>query len=242
MVRNLSNSSLVTYKRKSPNYTTIANKQNKYIVIHHTAGVINVRQLGAIFAKASRKASSNYGVQGKNVGLYVPEHKRSWCTSSYAIDSKAVTIETCNSTGAPTWKVSEDTLETLIALCVDICKRNGINKLNFTGDKSGNLHMHKWYAPTGCPGPYLEKQFKYIADQVNDKLGGKKYSKSLKCKFRVTANKLNMRKGASVKYDIVDVLKKGDVVEGTGYYYPNHYQVKHKGKSGWVSKKYIKKI
>jgi nucleoid-associated protein YgaU len=54
---------------------------------------------------------------------------------------------------------------------VDICQRNGIEKLNYTGDKSGNLTMHKWFAATGCPGPYLESKFPYIAEEVNKRLG-----------------------------------------------------------------------
>ena len=45
-----------------------------------------------------------------------------------------------------------------------------IEKLNFTGDKNGNLTMHKWFAATACPGPYLESKFPYIAAEVNKRL------------------------------------------------------------------------
>ena len=62
-------------------------------------------------------------------------------------------------------------MESLILLCVDICKRNGIEKLIYTGDKTGNLTMHKWFQATTCPGPYLESKFPYIADEVNKRLG-----------------------------------------------------------------------
>ncbi len=236
----MSNSKLVTYTRRSPNYTKIANKKNTHIVIHHMAGRLTVKQCGAVFADPKRQASSNYGVQGKNIGLYVDEKNRSWATSDRGIDSKAVTIETSNSTLSPDWKVSDATLQTLIKLCADICKRNNIKKLNYTGDKSGNLHLHKWYAATACPGPYLSSKMDYIASEVNKKLAGKKYSKKKKKNFTVTANKLNMRKGAGTKYDIILELKKGNIVKGTGYYYPNHYQVTYKGKTGWVNKKYLK--
>lgn len=60
----------------------------------------------------------------------------------------------------------------MIALCVDICKRNGIKEINFTGDASGNLTMHKYFAATACPGPYLENRFNEIAGQINDQLKG----------------------------------------------------------------------
>lgn len=34
--------------------------------------------------------------------------------------------------------------------------------------------MHRWTASTSCPGPYLSTKFKYIAEQVNKKLGNNK--------------------------------------------------------------------
>ena len=63
-------------------------------------------------------------------------------------------------------------MDKLIELCADICKRNGIAKLNYTGDTSGNLTMHKLFASTDCPGAYLESKFPWIAEQVNKKLSG----------------------------------------------------------------------
>ena len=62
-------------------------------------------------------------------------------------------------------------MKKLIDLCVDICKRNGIAKLNYTGDKNGNLTRHNMFAATVCPGPYLQSKFPYIAEEVNKRLG-----------------------------------------------------------------------
>jgi TusA-related sulfurtransferase len=81
-----------------------------------------------------------------------------------------VTIEVANVTGAPDWKVSDIALNKTIDLCVDICKRNNIKRLNFTGNKTGNLTMHKMFVNTLCPGPYLESKFPYIAAEVNKRL------------------------------------------------------------------------
>lgn len=169
----MSNSSLVNHVHLSPNYTPMSNKKNEVIVIHHMAGKLTVEQCGNVFAPASRKASSNYGVDGNGrIGLYVEEKNRSWATSSRAIDSRAITIEVANSVAGGNWPVSDKAMTSLINLCVDICKRNGIKKLNYTGDKNGNLQMHKWYAATGCPGAYLESKFPYIANEVNKRLNG----------------------------------------------------------------------
>lgn len=167
----MSNSSLVSYIKLSPNYSVVPNKQNKKIAIHHMAGNCSIEGLGNDFSKKSRNASSNYGIgTDGRVGMYVEEKHRSWCTSSRALDSEAVTIEVANDSKGPNWHVSDKALATLIDLCVDICKRNGIEKLNYTGDKTGNLIKHEWYANTTCPGPYLGGKFPYIAEQVNKRL------------------------------------------------------------------------
>jgi septal ring-binding cell division protein DamX len=167
----MSNSPLVNYTKISPNSSNPRNKPITKITIHHVAGNLTVEQVGDIFATKERKASSNYGVDNHGrVGMYVEEKNRAWTSSSSENDNQAVTIEVANITGAPDWKVSDIALNKTIDLCVDICKRNNIKRLNFTGDKTGNLTMHKWFAATTCPGPYLESKFPYIANEVNKRL------------------------------------------------------------------------
>lgn len=169
----MSNSKLVNYTRLSPNCNKPRNQAIDTITIHHMAGNLSVEQCGAIFARPSREASSNYGIGSDGrVGLYVDEANRSWCSSSGANDHRAVTIEVANDVVGGNWHVSDTALAKLIDLCVDICQRNGIQKLNYTGDKSGNLTMHKWFKATACPGPYLASKFPYIAQQVNARLTG----------------------------------------------------------------------
>ena len=167
----MSNSKLVDYTILSPNKTSPRNSAIKKITIHHMAGFMTVEECGAMFAKTSRQASSNYAVDNDGrVGMYVEEKDRSWCSSNPENDHQAITIEVANLTGAPDWKVSDTAMEKLIELCTDICRRNNIEKLNFTGDKNGNLTMHKWFAATACPGPYLESKFPYIPAEVNKRL------------------------------------------------------------------------
>lgn len=168
----MSYSNMVEYVRLSPNCTKPRNKKVNAIVIHHVAGNATVEAVGALFAKPERQASSNYGIgTDGRVACYVEEENRAWTTGSREIDNRAITFEVANCSGAPEWKVSDQALEATIALCVDICRRYGF-KLNYTGDKNGNLHMHKWYQNTNCPGPYLESKFSYIAEEVNRRLGG----------------------------------------------------------------------
>lgn len=167
----MSNSSLVNYTKLSPNYSTRTAKIDK-ITIHHMAGNLSVESCGNVFATTSRQASSNYGVGSDGrIGLYVEEKNRAWTSSNRDNDNRAVTIEVANDGGSPDWHVSDKALQATIDLCVDICKRNGIARLNYTGDKSGNLTMHKWFTSTLCPGPYLGGKFPYIAEEVNKRLG-----------------------------------------------------------------------
>lgn len=166
----MSNSSLVNYTKLSPNYSK-RTASIKKITIHHMAGNLSVQTCGNVFAHTSNKASANYGIDSNGlVGMYVEEKNRAWTSSNAKNDNQAVTIEVANDGGSPDWHVSNKALNKLVELCVDICKRNGIKKLNYTGDKNGNLTMHKMFAATVCPGPYLESKFTYIAQEVNKRL------------------------------------------------------------------------
>lgn len=235
----MSNSKLVCYQKLSPNYTKMSNKKNKKISIHHMAGNISIETCGDIFMSKSRQASSNYGIGSDGrIGLYVDEANRSWCTSSYENDSQAVTIEVANDGGKPTWHVSDKAIQSLIELCVDICKRNGIKKLNFTGDKSGNVTLHKWFYNTNCPGPYLESKMPYIVKEVNNRLCEEE-KEFVPYRVRVTASALNIRAGAGTQYKINGVITDKGVYtiveEKNGF-------LRLKSGAGWISAAYVKKI
>jgi hypothetical protein len=164
----MSNSSLVDYVKISPN-SNIRQNSIKKITIHHMAGNLSVETCGNVFQNV--EASSNYGIDSDGrVGLYVDEDRRSWASANPANDHQAVTVEVANDGGAPDWHVSDVALAKLIDLCVDICQRNNIESLNYTGDTSGNLTRHNMFMNTTCPGPYLQSKFPYIADEVNKRL------------------------------------------------------------------------
>ena len=237
----MSNSSLVDYTKMSPNYTKMSNKKNRKISIHHMAGNLSVETCGDVFASKSRQASSNYGIGTDcRVGLYVDESNRSWCTSSSSNDKQAITIEVANDGGAPDWHVSDKALSKLIELCVDICKRNKIEKLKFTGDKTGNVTLHKWFANTNCPGPYLESKIPYVVKEVNKRLSKSNVeTKFVPYKVKVTANALNIRDGAGTNYKINGVITdKGvyTIVDSKNGF------LKLKSGAGWISEKYVKKV
>ena len=168
----MSNSSLIDYVAISPNKTSPRRGTIKNIVIHHMAGNLTVETCGNVFAPTSRQASSNYGIGSDGrVGMYCEEKDRAWTTGNQ-IDHESVTIEVADDVMGNGWHSSDKAMSKLVELCADICKRNGIAKLNYTGDKTGNLLMHKWYQATDCPGAFLESKFPWIAEQVNKILVG----------------------------------------------------------------------
>ena len=203
------NSKLVDYVKLSPNCNKPRNNTIKKITIHHMAGNLSIETCGNVFYPTSRQASSNYGIGSDGrVGMYVDECNRSWCSSNATNDHQAITIEVANDEVGGNWHVSDKALAKLIDLCVDICQRNNIAKLNWTGTADGNLTCHYMFAATACPGPYLKSKMPYIAEQVNKRLN----------KSTVTVNPLSnspvrMHIGPASSGDINTIC---DLVNGLG--------------------------
>lgn len=167
----MSNSNLVSYTQISPNRNSPRNQPISKITIHHMAGDTTLQSFGASVAKTSRAMSANYAIDSDgNIGLFCPESDRSWCSSSAWNDNRAVTIEVANDGGGPDWHVSDAAINALIKLCVDICQRNGMTKLEYTGTPDGSLTTHRMFTATLCPGPYLLSKIPYIAQQVTARL------------------------------------------------------------------------
>lgn len=166
----MSNSSLVDYVRLSPHYDSRNGKKITDITIHHMAGNLTVYQCGEVFQ--TREASANYGIDSAGrIGLYVDEKFASWANSNLASNRRSITIELANDEIGGNWHVSDKALARCIDLCVDICRRNGIRYINYTGDTSGNLTRHNMFTATTCPGPYLQSKFPYIQNEINRRLG-----------------------------------------------------------------------
>lgn len=171
------NSPLVSYTKISPNRTVGRNHVIDTITIHCVVGQCTVQSLGEVFAPATRKGSSNYGV-GKDgkIGMYVEEKDRSWCSSSSVNDNRAITIEVASDTTHP-YAVTDKAYNALIELCADICKRNNIKELKWQANKSligqvnkQNMTVHRWFANKACPGDYLYNRHYDIAEKVNELL------------------------------------------------------------------------
>lgn len=252
-VESMSNSTLATYTRISPNKTSPRNHRIDTITIHCMAGNLTVERCGELFAKRTRMASSNYGIGSDGrIGLYVEEKDRSWCSSNKANDMRAVTIEVANDGGAATgWHVSDAAMTSLIALVTDICRRNGIKQLLWKGDKSligqvdkQNMTVHRWFKNKACPGDYLYGKHAYIAAEVNKRLGVTEAQPAEQPTFdsykvRITANTLNVRAGAGTSYKVTTTVKRGGIYTITA---EQNGWGKLKSGAGWISLKYTERV
>ena len=269
-----SNSPLATVKLISPNKTVGRNHAIDTITIHCFVGQVTAKRGCEVFQPSSKGASCNYvvGYDG-SIGLCVEEKDRSWCTGGYdkngnpirvngvsgkSNDYQAVTIEVASDAKHP-YAITEKAMAALIELCTDICRRNGIKKLLWSGDKNlvgnpakQNLTVHRWFANKACPGDYIYQRLGDIAAKVNAKLGATGAApvqpsapvSSVPYKVRITATDLRIRKGPGTNTAIVqNAITPGVytiVSEATG---PGAtLWGKLKSGKGWVSLDFCKKI
>lgn len=174
----MSNSSLVTYTNITNHKNSPRNHKIDRITIHCIVGQWTAKQGCDYFKNTDRECSANYIVgRDGSIGLSVDESDRSWCSSSPENDHRAITIETASDTKHP-YAVTNKAYESLIKLVADICKRNGITKLIWFGDKNKSLSyepkngeavmtVHRWFDNKTCPGEYLYSRHSEIASKVN---------------------------------------------------------------------------
>ena len=178
----MSNSSLVNCTVMSPNKNSPRSHRIDRITPHCVVGQLSAESIGGCFTSRGRQASCNYGIGSDGrIVLVVDEKDRSWCSSSPANDHRAVTIE-CASDRSEPYAMNGKVYDTLVRLCADICRRNGIRRLLWLGSKEATLSYtpkndeaaltaHRWFANKSCPGDWLYSRYGDLAIRVNALLG-----------------------------------------------------------------------
>lgn len=177
------NSHLVVYTKISPNNSGQRTHSIDRITPHCVVGQCSAESLGSLFADPARQASSNYGIdKDGRVGMYCPESNRSWCSSNRDNDQRAITIECASDTKHP-YAMYDAVYQSLIELCIDICRRNGKKKLLWFADKATALAyepaagemlitVHRWFENKSCPGDWLFSRLGDVASRVTAALEG----------------------------------------------------------------------
>lgn len=205
----MSNSSLVVYTSLSPNHSGKRTHTIDRITPHCVVGQLSAESICGCFISPSKGASCNYaiGTDGR-VALCVDENNRSWCSSSNTNDQRAVTIE-CASDKATPYTMNSSVYNSLVALCTDICKRNGKNKLIWISDKEKSLAyepksgemvltVHRWFANKSCPGDWLYSRLGDLASKVTANLSSSTNS--------TTKNLYRVQVGAYSNKDSADAM------------------------------------
>ena len=183
-------SKLVSHVMWSPNYTAQRKYKIDTIIIHCMAGTYDAKRCGQLFADPKRQASSHYGISSNGeIWQYVPEKYRAWTTggdktcngwtgSNY--DHRAITMEVSNTTLGntnPAYQISPQAMTSIINICADICRRNGIKQLLWSGNPKlvgnaslQNMAVHRWFATKSCPGDFIYMCLPNIALAVNQQL------------------------------------------------------------------------
>ena len=156
----------------SESHFTLRRSKVDSVVIHYTAAIVkDAKDVVAWWQQNDPYTSATYiiDVMGRISGV-IPEELRPYTTGSYGmgaddIDDHAITIEV-STDQKDSDHVSGLSIDALTKLLADIGERYGIY-WKFTGDKTGNVHAHRWYQSTPCPGDYLFGKFDLIVDIAN---------------------------------------------------------------------------
>lgn len=254
------NSPLVVHTNLSPNHSGLRTAKIDTITPHVVVGHMSLKDLGAWFSKKETKASSNYGLDDAGqVGLFVEEKHRSWCTSSSSNDNRAVTIEIASDKTHP-YAITDGALNGLVVLCADICKRNGIPKLLWQADKSllgnvakQNISAHRWFKNKACPGDYLYARLGEVAVEVNKLLISQvtpppitkpPHQPDFPYMVKVNTDILHYRVGPGTNKPIVGQIRKGEVytIVEEAFGIGASKWGKLKSGAGWVSLDYCLKV
>lgn len=233
----------------------IANKANyggvrslskiKYIVIHYTSNDGDTDEANANYFKNNIvRASAHYFVDSNSVTQSVPDNYVAWSVggSKYADckrtgggsfygkcnNTNSISIELCDDVRNGKVYPSEKTIENAIELTKKLMKKYDVPK--------SRVIRHFDVVGKKCPAYWCEttsKNKKWLTE-FHDKL-----STGSKHLAKITANSLNVRAGAGVKFDVVKKVKKGEVftiIATKGKW------GKLKSGDGWINLNYTKKL
>lgn len=164
----------------SPNRSDRQGKVRLFIV-HHYAGTQDPASARARFMSSNdRSVSPNYQVNadGSVYEIVPPDRYRAWTTG--AIDHQAVTCETQNTTGAPTWGISRESHEAIAHLVAWAAQRYGFPIQRGRVDAGDVVAVpgvvgHREtpagrQTGTACPGPSMDLD--WIVNRAQQIAGG----------------------------------------------------------------------
>ena len=219
------------------NYRKATNKQNKYIVMHYVGATGSAENNCKYFQNTYRGASAHYFVgHAGDVWQCVEDQHIAWhCGASkykhpYCRNENSIGIELCCRKKADgTWYFEEATVKAAQELVKELMAKHNIPVAN----------VIRHYDVTGktCPEPYVRDTAAWNTFKAN--LATTPAPIASGYLVKVTADVLNVRKGAGTGYKITTQIKKGEVYTIVQEY--NGWG-KLKSGAGWISLNYTKRV
>lgn len=157
----------------------VARKNGKItgLAIHHTTTMTS--QVGYFKTDNSRGSCPTWQVMGKNIDEMIDPAMAPSSTGS-AVNEYTVAIETVNISGEPDWKVSDDSIESIIRIGVWLVEKSRSSNPYLTDEKGKKIlvdvkpdrdHIKgdKEYPDvraTRCPGEFLMSKMDYIVSEI----------------------------------------------------------------------------
>ena len=135
-----------TYRLMNKHYTPgRGGRTIRYIVRHHTAGVLTTDQVWNVWQ--DRQASAHYIVEPSGrIGQLVNDWDTAWANGNANANAESITIEHSNSPG-PDYPISDATIEEGAHLAAALCHGYGLGRPQF----GVNIRDHREFYGTSCP-------------------------------------------------------------------------------------------
>ena len=140
---------------------------------HHHAASTSLEGTLLQFQPGGREVSPNYCIEGRNIVLVVPEEYRAWTSADAWADGQSITYEIINSTASPDWRFTAETIASVVALDIDICRRYGVTPKWGLPGMWQHKNLWEWFGrsyATACAGPSFPQE--HIVTAVSAGLAG----------------------------------------------------------------------
>lgn len=209
------------------------------IVIHHNATTSKDVAMNTWTIANGKWTSAHYEITPNEIIGCVGEQYSAFHSGDATMNRRSIGLEHLNETGAPEWKVSDETLRNSAKLIADIAKRYNIPI------DSSHIIPHKQVSATACPGGIDMAKLIRMAQEVSESGAVSKSestSKTSSFRVKVSISDLNIRKSPSLSAGKNGVAKSGvytivDTKQADGYEWG-----KLKSGAGWIALKYTEKV